>query len=123
MTHTLRTARIFTPRTTEDGFRLLVTRSAPRVPRERKFWDEWDQRLSPTYALHTERLKRGKSEDVWVWFEPRFREEMRRPYAEAAMADVRRLLETRTVTLLCFCTDLTRCHTAVVRDLILTATT
>ena len=49
-------------------------------------------------------------EITWAQYRPRYRAGLRRPEAQAALAEVRALAGAGPVTLLCGCADPRRCH-------------
>jgi uncharacterized protein YeaO (DUF488 family) len=102
----IRTKRVYDAAAASDGVRVLVMRYWPRgIRRERV--DVWLRELAPVIPL-----LRGYLDGAitWAQYQPRYRAGLRRPEAQAALAEVRRLARRGPVTLLCGCPDPRRCH-------------
>jgi uncharacterized protein YeaO (DUF488 family) len=116
----LKTKRWNDPRDPDDGYRLLVCRYRPRgVKKEEETWDGWCQALAPTAALHAAYYGKSGSPIGWDEYERRFRAEMEKQgYWIRGFAE--RLRKGETITLLCSsaCTDPSRCHRTIVRELL-----
>jgi len=105
-----------------DGYRLLICRYRPRgVKKDGEPWDAWCIALSPSVELHAAAY--GKDEQPilpWSDYERLFREEMsRQGYWIKSFAE--RVKKGETITLLCSsaCTDESRCHRSIIKDLML----
>jgi uncharacterized protein YeaO (DUF488 family) len=105
----------------KDGFRLLVCRYRPRgLKKEAENWDAWNANLGPSKALHAAYY--GKDGDPINWEEYRRRYLTEMEAQTAAIAELaRRHRAGETITLLCSsaCTNILRCHRALLKDLIL----
>ena len=111
----LRTKRIYDPPSPDDGFRLLIMRLWPRGIRK-DLTDAWDRGLAPSRELLAE-FNAGTVDSPA--YRQRFLHEMAtRPDSIEALASLRALVDTQTVTLLCSCKDENRCHRRLVRELI-----
>jgi uncharacterized protein YeaO (DUF488 family) len=100
------TRRIYEAPTSEDGARVLIMRYWPRGIRREKV-DVWLRELGPVIPL----LRAFLDEQItWAQYVPRYLAGLRRPEAQAALAEVRRLARQGRVTLLCGCADARRCH-------------
>lgn len=115
----LRTARVWTPRTPEDGTRILAVRHLNE--RAAGYFDMWEPALSPSAGLLATAQKMAKEDGdaAWAWYVPRFTEEMEGPTAREKMwALFLALLMGRTATLMCYCADERRCHRMILAELL-----
>ena len=102
----LKTKRVYEPPAAGDGTRVLIMRYWPRGIRKEKV-DMWLRELAPVVPL----LRAYLDGDItWAQYVPRYRAGLRRPEAQAALAEVRALADRAPVTLLCGCADAKRCH-------------
>ncbi|MEP6623889.1 MAG: DUF488 family protein [Acidimicrobiia bacterium] len=103
--------RIYEPAARGDGVRILVDRLWPRgVRKDEANFDEWRQDLAPSTPL---RRFYGHRPERFAEFSRRYRVELRRPEASAAVAEVVRLNRRRPVTLLTASRDLEHSEAAV----------
>jgi uncharacterized protein YeaO (DUF488 family) len=102
----IRTKRVYEPPAPSDGVRVLVMRYWPRGIRREKV-DVWLRELAPVIPLLRSYLDGAIT---WAQYQPRYRAGLRRPQAQTALAEVRRLARRGPVTLLCGCPDPRRCH-------------
>ena len=100
------TKRVYDPVAASDGRRVLVMRYWPRGIRKEKV-DIWLRELAPIIPLLRSFLD---GEITWAQYRPRYRAGLKRPEAQAALAEVRALARKGPVTLLCGCADPRRCH-------------
>jgi uncharacterized protein YeaO (DUF488 family) len=107
----VKTARIYDPAAPGEGTRVLIMRYWPRGIRREKV-DVWLRELAPIIPLLRAYLD-GKI--TWAQYRPRYRAGLRRPEAQAALAEVRALARRGPVTLLCGCADPQRCHRTLLR--------
>jgi len=118
----VRTRRWNDPVEPGDGARILVCRFRPRgVRKADETWDEWWRDLGPTPPLLAAALGKGQPPLPWADYRARYLEEMSLDpgrFHERALAG--RVAAGETVTLLCSssCTDETRCHRSLLRDLL-----
>ncbi len=106
------TKRVYEPAVAGDGTRVLVMRYWPRGIRREKV-DLWLRELAPVIPLLRSFLD-GKI--TWVQYRPRYRAGLKRPEAQQALAEVRRLAQQGRVTLLCGCPDPQRCHRTLLHE-------
>jgi uncharacterized protein YeaO (DUF488 family) len=102
----VKTKRVYEPVAEADGTRVLIMRYWPRGIRKEKV-DIWLRELAPIIPLLRSFLD-GKI--TWAQYRPRYRAGLKRPQAQAALAEVRALARKGPVTLLCGCADPRRCH-------------
>lgn len=105
-TRRIATKRVYEPAAPADGTRVLIMRYWPRGIRREKV-DRWLRDLAPVIPLLRAFLD-GKI--TWAQYRPRYLAGLRRPEAQAALAQVRALARRGRVTLLCGCADPRRCH-------------
>ncbi len=100
------TKRVYEPKASEDGTRVLVMRLWPRgIGKETV--DLWLKELGAELA----NLKAYKAGSIgWPEMRRRYLAGLRRPEARAALERVRALARDGAVTLLCACEDEGRCH-------------
>ena len=106
--------RVYEPRETSDGYRVLVDRLWPRgLRREGAAFNEWPKEIAPSAAL---RKWFGHRPERWAAFEKKYRAEL----LEGAAADALAALKRRAgrVTLLTATRDLDHCHARVIQRLI-----
>ena len=103
--------RIYEPAVAADGTRVLTMRYWPRGIRKEQV-DVWLRELAPVIPLLRAYLD---GQITWAQYTPRYRAGLRRPEAQAALAEVRALARQGPVTLLCGCADPARCHRTLLR--------
>jgi len=103
---TVNTKRVYEPGAPDDGTRVLIMRYWPRGIRKDRV-DVWLRELAPVIPLLRAFLD---GEITWAQYRPRYFAGLRRPEAQAALAEVRALARQGRVTLLCGCADPRRCH-------------
>jgi uncharacterized protein YeaO (DUF488 family) len=106
------TKRVYEPAVAGDGTRVLVMRYWPRGIRREKV-DVWLRELAPVIPLLRSYLD-GKI--TWAQYRPRYRAGLKRPEAQQALTEVRRLARRGRVTLLCGCPDPQRCHRTLLHE-------
>ena len=103
--------RVYEPPVAADGTRILVMRYWPRGIRKEKV-DVWLRELAPVIPLLRAYLD---DEITWKQYVPRYRQGLKRPEAQAALAEARALASKGPITLLCGCADPARCHRTLLR--------
>ncbi len=108
----------------DEGFRVLVTRYRPRaLPKAEETWDAWWKELGPSTALFDAVYgKKGQAKISWDEYARRYRAEMAAPEPRKKIAWLAQsVARGEPLTLLCssLCTDETRCHRTVLRQLLL----
>ena len=116
----LRTKRWNDPVEPDDGFRLLICRYRPRgVKKQDETWHASCPALAPSPELHAAVYGKSGPAIEWAEYERRFRAEMESAgYFIQSFAQ--RISQGETLTLLCSsaCTDPSRCHRSLVKELI-----
>jgi uncharacterized protein YeaO (DUF488 family) len=118
----IRTKSIYDPADEEDGLRVLVTRYWPRgVRKERSHL--WLRDLGPSPAL----IRAWKAEEItWHEFSRAYLEEFSGVEKQEALDEADTIIKEgisgsegrEAVTLLCTCRDGTRCHRAILKEII-----
>lgn len=116
----IRTRRWNDPAEAGDGARILITRYRPRgLKKADETWDQWLPDLGPSKELHAAVYGKIGSGIPWQVYLNRYRAEMRaqRPLIQDL---ARRMLGGETLTLLCSsaCTQESRCHRSVLKEMI-----
>ena len=122
----IRVVRLGDPRSKREGARLGTVRRPPRgVPKQefakRDFFDAWLPELSPSPALVAWAQKEEWTEARWREFGRRYRREMKVPQAQHLISALAALSQRNDFSVGCYCQDATRCHRAVLRELLLEA--
>jgi uncharacterized protein YeaO (DUF488 family) len=94
-----------------DGARILIMRLWPRGIRKTRV-DRWLKELGPSLLL-LRAFRRGNL--GWAAYRRQYVRGLASPPAQAALSEVRALARRRPVTLLCGCSDETRCHRSLLR--------
>lgn len=103
----LRLKRVYEEPGADDGQRVLVDRLWPRgLGKERAELDAWLRDVSPSDALR--RMVHAAPEDSWERFLEEYKRELETESAQAALAELGRLLAQGPVTLLYAAKDSTR---------------
>ncbi|HZI29406.1 MAG TPA: DUF488 family protein [Gemmatimonadaceae bacterium] len=118
----IRVVRLGSERLPGEGPRLGTVRRPPRgVPKaefaSRNFYDVWFPTLSPS----PETLKLGltaANDRAWAGFIRRFRSEMAKSEASAALNLLATLSHHADFSIGCYCEDESHCHRSVLRELL-----
>lgn len=119
----IRVVRLGDPRQAREGLRIGTVRRPPRgVPKSqfasRDFYDVWLPELAPSESLVSWALSKPLTDARWTAFVRKYRAEMRRPAADRLLALLAALSAATDLSVGCYCEDETRCHRAVLRDLL-----
>lgn len=111
LAHKVAIKRAYEPPTRGDGVRILVDRLWPRgLRKDDAHFDQWRKDLSPSTAL---RQFYGHRPERFTEFTKRYRSELRRKDAAAAVAELTDLAKRRPLTLLTASRDLEHSEAAV----------
>lgn len=108
------------PRSSADGFRLLVCRYRPRgVAKADETWDAWEPSLGPTKELHAAVYTKSASPLPWSVYRKQYLDQQRAS-AEMIRNLAKRSATGETITLLCStaCERESRCHRSILKELI-----
>ncbi|MGI9407249.1 MAG: DUF488 domain-containing protein [Hyphomicrobiaceae bacterium] len=112
----IRCKRIYNQPDPGDGYRVLVDRLWPRgVAKTEARLDAWLRDIAPSTEL---RKWYHQNDDQWDEFAVRYRKELDRPDACAALGHLRELAESGTVTLLFSSRNETRNNASVLAELL-----
>jgi uncharacterized protein YeaO (DUF488 family) len=119
----IRVVRLGTPRSKHEGIRIGTVRRPPRGVRKteyarRDFYDVWLPELAPSQGLVSWALSKDWTPGRWTTFARKYRREMRQPYAARLLALLAAMSKTAELSVGCYCEDASRCHRAVLRDLL-----
>lgn len=119
----LRVVQLGSPRQRDEGLRLGTVRRPPRgVPRSefasRDYYDVWVPELAPSPTLFSWVVAEPLTESRWKRFSREYRKEMRAPAAAHLIALLARLSLQTNISVGCYCSDPTRCHRSVLRELL-----
>src|SRR5262245_22207863 len=103
--------RVYEAPVAADGTRILIMRYWPRGIRKDRV-DVWLRELAPVVPLLRAYLD---GTITWAQYVPRYYEGLKRPEAQAALAEARALATRGPITLLCGCVDPARCHRTLLR--------
>ena len=118
----VRVVQLGSDRQPGEGLRIGTVRRPPRgVPKSafasRNYYDVWFPLLSPS----PETLKRGQqatTDKEWKAFIKRYRAEMAKPEATAALNLLAALSRSADFSVGCYCEDESHCHRSVLRELL-----
>ena len=118
----IRIVRLGSPRAKGEGTRIGTVRRPPRgVPKsdfaKRDFYDVWLPDLAPSDALVKQGLA-AEDDRSWAAFVKKYRAEMKRPEAARLLALLAALSRESSFSVGCYCEDESRCHRAVLRELL-----
>ena len=119
----IRIVRLGSPRAKGEGIRLGTVRRPPRgVPKAQyavqNYYDAWLPELAPSAALVAKALQAPWSDKRWQQFVRAYRREMRTPAAQHVLATLAALSRQSNFSVGCYCADASRCHRAVLRELL-----
>ena len=122
----IRVVRLGTPRVPDEGPRFGTVRRPPRgVKKEdfaaRDYFDLWFPDLSPTQELVSWAQALPWTDARWSTFARKYRAEMRRPEPARLIGAFALLSKQADFSVGCYCEDETRCHRAILRDLLVEA--
>lgn len=110
----IKTKRIYEPKSKDDGLRVLVTRYWPRGIKKNAV-DLWIRQLGPSEGLIKE-WKHGRIS--WQEFKNRYLGEYKCTAKQQYLAELKKTIKGKDVTLLCICEDENHCHRILVKRLL-----
>ncbi len=115
--------RLGTPRAPDEGTRLGTVRRPPRgVKREdfsrRDYYDAWVPDLAPSGPIVSWALSEPWTPERWTKYDRIYRREMAKPVPRRLIAMLAAMSVTSNFSVGCYCADETRCHRAILRDLL-----
>lgn len=112
----IRIGRVYDPPAADDGERVLIDRLWPRGLRRDDLAAAWVRDVAPSHEL---RRWFGHEEELFEEFERRYRDELGRGAAGAALVDLRDRARRGRLTLLTATRTPERSHAAVLRRVLL----
>ena len=117
--------RLGSPRLEGEGLRIGTVRRPPRgVPKQafasQDLYDVWFPNLAPS----SDTMKLGQAADtpaLWAVFCKQYKAEMAQPAARHDLALLAALSHTTNLSVGCYCEQESRCHRAILRDLLVAA--
>jgi uncharacterized protein YeaO (DUF488 family) len=119
----IRIVQLGSERSRREGLRIGTVRRPPRGVAKsqhasRNYYDVWFPTLAP--SAPAVKLALGtKSEREWKRFARKYRSEMKRPEARAALELLAALSHGADFSVGCYCADESRCHRSLLRELLL----
>jgi uncharacterized protein YeaO (DUF488 family) len=122
----IRVVRLGTPRVPGEGLRLGTVRRPPRGVRKedyaaRDYFDVWLPDLAPTAPLVSWALSQPFTEQRWKHYARRYRAEMRQRAARRLISLLAALSGGTDFSIGCYCADESRCHRALLQELLIEA--
>lgn len=118
----IRIVRLGSRRHAKEGLRIGTVRRPPRgVPKTEFASGNWYDVWFPNLAPSVETMKLGQAAETpaqWAGFIKKYRSEMSTPDASHAIALLAALSHTANLSVGCYCNDESRCHRAVLRQLL-----
>jgi uncharacterized protein YeaO (DUF488 family) len=120
---TIRIVRLGEPRASDEGVRLGTVRRPPRgVPRaeiaRRDYYDVWLPELAASAPLVSWALAEPWTDARWRRYARLYRKEMSAPGPRHLIAALAALSASSSFSVGCYCADPTRCHRALLADLL-----
>jgi len=120
---TLRVVRLGTPRRAGEGLRIGTARRPPRGVRKSdyaklNYYDVWLPELAPSQKLVSWALSQPWTDARWKRFARTYRREMSDPSAHRLIDLLAALSKRASLSVGCYCEDETRCHRAVLKELL-----
>lgn len=119
----VRVVRLGSPRASDEGIRLGTVRRPPRgVPKrdfaKRDFYDVWVPELAPSAPLVSWALATPWTDARWRRYARLYRAEMRKPERQRLLTLLAALSHSANFSVGCYCEDASRCHRALLRELL-----
>ena len=122
----IRVVRLGSPRLAGEGLRVGTVRRPPRGVRKEDFaaldyFDVWLPELSPSPDIVSWAMSEPWTDKRWATFAKRYRSEMSTPAARHLIELLAALSKQSSLAVGCYCEDGSRCHRAVLRELLVEA--
>jgi uncharacterized protein YeaO (DUF488 family) len=119
----IRVVRLGTPRARDEGLRLGTVRRPPRGVKKSDFargnwYDVWVPDLAPSAQLVSWALADPWTDERWKRYTREYLREMREPSAQRLISLLAALSRDTNFSVGCYCEDESRCHRALLRDLL-----
>ncbi|HHQ4572355.1 TPA: DUF488 domain-containing protein [Aeromonas veronii] len=117
--------RLGSPRLPDEGLRIGTVRRPPRgVPKSEFASQHWYDVWFPNLAPSSETMKLGQAAETpaqWATFGKQYKAEMAQPAARHDLALLAALSHTTNLSVGCYCEQESRCHRAMLRELLVAA--
>ena len=119
----VRIVRLGSPRARGEGLRIGTVRRPPRGVRKkdyaaRDFYDLWLPELAPSAGVVSWALSVPWTDARWAKYVKKYQSEMRTPPAQRLLTLLAALSLQTDFSVGCYCEDETRCHRALLRELL-----
>ncbi|MFB2874759.1 DUF488 domain-containing protein [Aeromonas jandaei] len=117
--------RLGSPRLPDEGLRIGTVRRPPRgVPKTEFASQNWYDVWFPNLAPSSETMKLGQAAETpaqWATFGKAYKAELATPAAKHDLALLAALSHTTNLSVGCYCEQESRCHRAILRELLASA--
>jgi uncharacterized protein YeaO (DUF488 family) len=118
--------RLGSPRVPGEGLRVGTVRRPPRGVRKEdyallNYYDVWLPELSPDQETVSWATSEAWTDKRWATFAKRYRSQMSVPAARHLIELLAAMSKPTSLAVGCYCEDETRCHRAVLRELLVEA--
>jgi uncharacterized protein YeaO (DUF488 family) len=119
----IRVVKLGEPRAAGEGTRLGTVRRPPRGVKKQDFarldwYDVWVPDLAPSAQLVSWATADDWTDARWKRFEREYRREMKDPAAQRLIALLAALSKDASFSVGCYCANASRCHRALLRELL-----
>jgi|SRR5687768_8167177 len=119
----IRVVRLGEPRKSDEGTRLGTVRRPPRGVKKQNFgkldfYDVWVPDLAPSAQLVGWAVNDTWDDARWKRFVREYRREMKDPRAQRLLSLLAAMSRDANFSVGCYCEDETRCHRAVLKELL-----
>lgn len=119
----IRIVRLGEPRELDEGTRLGTVRRPPRGVKKqdfakRDYYDVWVPDIAPSAQLVSWASADPWTDVRWKRFVKEYKREMKDPAAQRLIALLAAMSQTTNFSVGCYCADATRCHRAVLEELL-----
>lgn len=119
----IRIVRLGKPRAPNEGTRLGTVRRPPRGVKKTDFakkdwYDVWVPDIAPSSQLVSWALAEEWTDERWRRYTKAYLKEMKLPAASRLIAMLARMSHDSNFSVGCYCEDATRCHRALLRELL-----
>ena len=122
----IRVVRLGTPRAPNEGVRFGTVRRPPRGVKKSDFsrldyYDSWLPELAPSAQLVSWALADPWTDERWKRFAREYLKEMKQPVPQRIIGVLAALSRESNFAVGCYCENESRCHRAILRQLLVDA--
>ena len=119
----IRVVRLGQPRQADEGTRLGTVRRPPRGVKKqdfakRDFYDVWVPDVAPSAQLVSWALADSWTDARWKRYVKEYKREMKEPKAQRLISLLAALSRDTNFSVGCYCENATRCHRALLKELL-----